>query len=217
MEQIGLLIVDDHVVVRKGIEMIVNTIPSIQIVGEAEDGLSAVRQAASLQPDVILMDLVMPDGDGIDAIAEIKRDYPHIKIIVLTTYEDKLRINAAIDAGADGYLLKNADGKELLQAIQQVQQGAMPLNPRVARQLLKNDTAGRHVNGDIYLTPRELDVLQLVAQGLNNKEIGQTLHLSESTVKVYVSKILRKLNVVSRTEAAVKAMQLDLVPAADKQ
>jgi DNA-binding NarL/FixJ family response regulator len=217
MNQIRVLIADDHAVVRQGIQMITGTESSIELVGEAKDGQEAVYQVQRLQPDVVLMDLVMPAGDGIAAIAEIKRHYPDIKIIVLTTFEDDYRIQAALEAGADGYLLKDADGEALLQAVQAVQQGDMPLHPRVARHLF----TGRAEDYDRpeigQLTAREQEVLQLVAQGLTNREVARALNLSEGTVKVHVSHILGKLDASSRTEAAMLAVQLELIsPDVDK-
>lgn len=211
MKKIRVLIVDDHAVVRKGVQMIVSTEPLIQIVGEANNGQDAVRQVKDLQPDVILMDLVMPHKDGIEAIAEIKRNDPDVKIIVLTTFEDEEKIKAAMHAGVDGYLLKDADGEALLQAIQAVRKGDMPLHPRVARYLFKGTKRPNDTNGTGHLTPREKEVLELVAKGLSNKEVAQALHLSEGTVKVHVSNILGKLDASSRTEAAVWAAQMGLI------
>jgi NarL family two-component system response regulator LiaR len=215
MNVIRVLIVDDHVVVRRGIQMFLDTDPSIQIVGEAESGQDAVRKAKALQPDVILMDLVMPDGAGIEAIAEIKRSIPNAKIIVLTTFGDESRAKAAMEAGADGYLLKDADGEALLQAIQAVRRGDMPIHPHVALHLVKNYAERRGTGGIKYLTEREKEVLQLVAQGLSNKAIARALHLSPGTVKVHVSNILSKLEVSSRTEACVLALQSGLIPPVD--
>jgi DNA-binding NarL/FixJ family response regulator len=212
MEKIRVFVVDDHIVVRKGIRMIVDTEPSIQIVGEAENGQSAIRQVKSLQPDVVLMDLVMPGDGGIEAIAEIKRDHPHIKIIALTTFEDADRINAAMEAGADGYLLKDADGEALLQAIQAAQRGDMPLHPRIARYLFTGATKDIDTEDSVEcLTEREKEVLKLVAKGWSNKDVAQVLNLSEGTVKVHVSNILGKLNLSSRTEAAVWAVRIGLI------
>jgi NarL family two-component system response regulator LiaR len=212
MNQTRVLIVDDHAIVRKGIWMFLSTEPSIQMVGEAVDGQDAIGKAKSLRPDVILMDLVMPNGDGIEAIAKIKRCTPNVKIVVLTTFGDEARVNAAIEAGADGYLLKDADGEVLLQAIHAVQEEDMPLHPRVARHLVKGDVARhRNTNRAGHLTDREKDVLRLMVKGLSNKGIAQDLNLSEGTVKVHVSNILSKLNVSSRTEAAVRAIQMGLI------
>jgi NarL family two-component system response regulator LiaR len=206
-----VLIVDDHAVVRKGIQMFLATEPSIQVVGEAGDGREAVRKATNLQPDVILMDLVMPQGNGIQAIAKIKRRVPNVKIIVLTTFKDQARVNAAIQAGADGYLLKDADGEALLQAIHAVQQGDVPLHPHVARHLVSSITKQQDVNGIGCLTEREKEVLRLVAKGLSNKAVAQALNLCEGTVRVHVSNILGKLGASSRTEAAVRALQVGLI------
>lgn len=211
MKRIRVLVVDDHTVVRKGIEMLVGTEPTIQIIGEAKDGQTAIQRAKNLRPDVILMDLVLPQADGIEAITWIKRDCPSVKIIVLTTFEDNIRINAALEAGADGYLLKDADGEALLQAIQAVQRGDMPLHPRVARYLFKAGLKPVEINGTERLTGREKEVLQLVAKGLSNKEVAHNLSLSEGTVKLHLSHILGKLSMSSRTEAAVWASQAGLV------
>jgi NarL family two-component system response regulator LiaR len=203
--------VDDHAVVRRGIQMFLDIDSSIQIVGEAENSHEAVRQAESLQPDVILMDLVMPMGDGVQAIAEIKSHSPDIKIIVLTTFGDEPRIKAAMQAGANGYLLKDADGNALLQAIHAVKLGDVPLNPHVAQYLVNSFTGRNDGPGDKALTEREKEVLRLVARGLSNKAIAQTLNLSDGTVKVHISNILSKLNVSSRTEASVHALQTGLI------
>jgi NarL family two-component system response regulator LiaR len=206
-----VLIVDDHAVVRRGIQMFLETDPSIQIVGEAEDCQDAVRKATSLQPDVILMDLVMPHGDGIEAIAEIKRHNPDLKIVVLTTFGDESRVGAAMEAGANGYLLKDADGGALLQAVHAVRQGDMPIHPRVAQYIVRNFAKHNGTNGNKSLTEREKEILQLVSQGLSNKAIAQILSLSAGTVKVHVSNILEKLGVSNRTEASVLALQMGLI------
>jgi RNA polymerase sigma factor (sigma-70 family) len=211
MEKIRVLIVDDHPVVHQGIKMLIGTEPTIQIVGEARDGKSAVQQVKRLKPDIILMDLVMPQGSGIVAIAQIRRDYPAIKIIVLTTFEDDDLIDAAMAAGADGYLLKDADGEALLQAIQAAHRSEIPLHPRVARYLFRGRKE-QAVSKDVdELTEREKEVLELVAQGLSNKEVAQRLNLSEGSVKVYVSRILDKLQVSTRTGAAIQAIQMGLI------
>ncbi len=213
MKLIRVLVADDHAVVRKGIQMIVSTEPSIELVSEAEDGANAVYRAKECRPDVILMDLVMPVKNGIDAAREIKQILPEIKIIVLTTFEDEFLLKAAMQAGVDGYILKDADDEALLRAIHNVQRGEMPLHPRIARKLVKNATNRVASNNTEHLTSREKDVLDLVAKGLSNKDVAQALHLSEGTVKIHVSNILGKLNVSTRTEAAVRATQMGLVPA----
>ncbi len=211
MNQTRVLIVDDHAVVRKGIQMFLSTEPTVQAIGEAVSAQDAIHKAQSLQPDVVLMDLVMPQGDGVEAIAEIKRRTPNIKVIVLTTFGDEVRVNAAMEAGADGYLLKDADGEALLQAIHAVQRGDVPLHPRVARYLVRGTAGNDDVGRVSDLTEREKEILRLVAQGLSNKAVAQALNICEGTVKVHVSNILSKLNVSSRTEAAVWAVQIGLI------
>ena len=212
MSQTRLLIVDDHAIVRKGILMFLKTSPSIQIIGEAEDGHDAIRKAKSLRPDVILMDLVMPGVDGIEAITELKHHLPQTKIIVLTTFSDESKFSAAMAAGADGYMLKDADGDALLQAIQAAQRGDMPLHPSVTRHLVASVKNGPDIkNGTTRLTEREKEVLRLVAKGWGNQAIAQALNLSTGTVKVHVSNILGKLNVASRTEAAMSAIQTGII------
>jgi len=210
-----VLIVDDHAVVRRGIQMFLETDPCIQVVGEAEDCQDAVRKAKSLQPDVILMDLVMPHGDGIEAIAEIKRHSPDLQVIVLTTFGDEARVRAAMEAGANGYLLKDADGAALLQAVRAVQRGDMPIHPRVTQYLVTNFAKRDDANGNKSLTEREKQILRLVSQGLSNKAIAQTLCLSAGTVKVHVSNILEKLGVSNRTEASVLALQMGLISSSE--
>lgn len=211
MVPIRVLIVDDHTIVRKGIEIMARIDPTIEIVGEARDGLEAISQVISLQPDVVLMDLVLPRQDGIEAILVIKRSYPNTKIIALTTFEDPAKIDAAMEAGADGYLLKDADGEALLQAIQAVYQGDMPLHPRIARYLFKDMARHMAVREADHLTDREKEVLQLVARGWPNKLIAEDLNLTEGTVKVHISNILDKIGVSTRTEAAIWALQMGLV------
>jgi DNA-binding NarL/FixJ family response regulator len=170
MNYTRVLIVDDHSVVRKGIQMFLATEPSIQVVGEAGDGQGAIRKATDLRPDVILMDLVMPHGDGVEAIAKIKRCVPTAKIIVLTTFKDGARINAALQAGADGYLLKDADGDALLQAIHAVQQGNAPLDPYVARHLVSNVT--QHKDADQKLDRAGERSLKLGGPGTEQQSCG---------------------------------------------
>ena len=215
MNETRVLIVDDHAVVRRGIQMFLETDPCIQVVGEAEDCQDAVRKAKSLQPDVILMDLVMPHGDGIEAIAEIKRHSPDLQVIVLTTFGDEARVRAAMEAGANGYLLKDADGAALLQAVHAVQRGDMPIHPRVTQYLVTNFAKRDDANGNKSLTEREKQILRLVSQGLSNKAIAQSLCLSAGTVKVHVSNILEKLGVSNRTEASVLALQMGLISSSE--
>lgn len=211
MKQTRVLLVDDHVIVRKGISLFLDSEPSIKIVGEAKNGSDAVYQAMLLKPDVILMDLVMPKSDGIEAIKELKRCLPKVKIIVLTTFNDKKKVKSAMKAGAHGYLLKDADGGALLQAIRTVLSGGMPLHPSVTDSLVQDITQPRNGNGHHTLTGREEEILKLVGKGLSNKAVAQELMISEGTVKVHVSKILNKLNVKSRTKATLRAIQMGLI------
>ena len=210
MKPIRVLIVDDHVLVRRGIQAFLDTDPAIRTVGEAGDGAEAVRQAERLQPDIILMDLLLPDGDGIQAIAEIKRAHPHIKILVLTSYADEARVKAAMKAGADGYMLKDAHGDTLLKAMYDVQQGDMPIHPHVAPHLFKREAKRKKTREGRALTDRELEVLRLVVKGRSNKAVAQALGITEGTAKLHVSSILQKLKVASRTEAAVEAVRRGL-------
>jgi len=210
MEKVRILIVDDHLVVRKGVQILLDTEPDIKIVGEAKDADNAVRLNRQLQPSVILMDLMLPGKNGLEIIAEIKRDNPGVKVIVLTSFEDEEKIQAAMSTSVDGYLLKNADGEELLQAIWAVQKGDMPLHPRVARYLFTTQQSTSSSNG-LYLTERETEIIRLVAQGLSNKEVAHKLNLTEGTVKSYVSQILTKLKVSTRTEAALWAAKKGMI------
>jgi NarL family two-component system response regulator LiaR len=211
MKQTRVLIVDDHAIARKGICEFLDTEPSVEIVGEAEDGQEALQQAFRLNPDVILMDLVMPHMDGIEAIKELRQRHAEIKIIVLSHFYDEKKITAAMKAKANGYLLKDADGEVLSKAIKTVQRGEIFLHPVIMDYLLKNITESVPADENAYLTEREKEVLQFVGKGLNNRAIAEKLSISVGTVKVHVSNILSKLNVTSRTEAAVWAVQMGLI------
>jgi DNA-binding NarL/FixJ family response regulator len=209
MKPTRLLIVDDHAIVRKGIVMFLSIEESIEIVGEAESGRDAVRLAKVLCPDVVLLDLVMPNGDGLEAITWLKDELPDVKIIILTTFDDDARVKAALKAGANGYMLKDADGATLSQAIRAVQKGGMSLHPTITQRLLTElEQVGS--NGHPCLSNREKEILELVARGISNKEIAQALHLSKGTVKIHVSHILTKLHMASRTEAAAWAIRAGL-------
>jgi len=212
MNATRVLIVDDHAVVRRGIQMFLATDPAIQLVGEAADCQDAIQEAKRLQPDVILMDLVMPRGDGIEAIREIMRANPNVKIIVLTTFGDEPRVRAAMEAGASGYLLKDADGDALLNAVHAAQKGAMPIHPQVTQHLVRSFTECEDTIGVKSLTEREKEILRLLSKGSSNKAIAQALDLSPGTVKVHVSSILGKLSVSNRTEASIRALQMGLIP-----
>jgi len=215
--QTRVLIADDHPVVRKGIQMLLGTEPSIQVVGEAINGEEAVQKASELQPDVVLMDLVMPGVGGTRATLEIKRLLPDTKVIILTGFSEKARAEEAVRAGADGYLLKDVDGGDLIKAIQAVRQGGMPLDPQVASFVLRNVEHNTASHNAGMLTARERQILRLLASGLSNRAIAEILKIRPGTVKVHVSNILNKLHMASRTEAAVWAMQqcLDVADASD--
>jgi two-component system, NarL family, response regulator LiaR len=208
---IRILIVDDHSVVRQGLQMFLRLDPELDVVGEAENGVEAVEQARKLQPDVVLMDLLMPRMDGITAIAAVRRELPDTEVIALTSVLEDEKIIAAIRAGAIGYLLKDTEAHELRQAIKAAAAGQVQLSPEVARRLLREERAAPRQPVE-ELTPRERDVLRLLAQGLINKEIAQELGIGDKTVKTHVSNILGKLGVLSRTQAAVYAVQMGLVP-----
>jgi NarL family two-component system response regulator LiaR len=207
-DPIRVFVADDHAIVRKGIAAVLEIVPDIEVVGEAENGRDAVRQVEALQPDVILMDLVMPEMDGIEAIRRIKERQPGARILVLTTFAGEDQILPAIKAGALGYHLKDSRPQELAQAIRQVHRGESSLHPVIARKVLEelSRPSSRPPTPD-PLTPREVEVLQLVAQGLENWEIAEKLVISEATVRTHVSNITAKLHVASRTQAALYALR----------
>ena len=215
---IRILLVDDHAIVRDGIRSLLKTQPDIEVVGEAEDGQAAVAMAGSLAPDVVLMDLVMPGMDGIEAIRRIVDGRPESRILVLTSFSAEDKVFPAIKAGAMGYLLKDCDSEELVRAILQVHRGESSLHPRIARMLLQEMIAPRgegisrppprpeRPTAD-PLTERELEVLKLVAHGKSNREIADELVVSEGTVRTHVSNILSKLHLASRTQATLFALR----------
>jgi two-component system, NarL family, response regulator LiaR len=205
---IRVLITDDHSIVRRGIKALLATEPGIQVVGEAADGAEAVAQAEKLQPDVILMDMVMPKMDGIEAIRQIVARKPSARILVLTSFAADEKVFPAIKAGALGYLLKDSSPEELVEAIQRVHQGQASLHPAVARKLLQelSHPGGRPPSPD-PLTDREVEVVKLLAKGLSNRQIADDMVISEATVRTHVSNILSKLHLASRTEAALYALR----------
>ncbi len=208
VKRIRLLIVDDHAVVREGLQALIISEPEIEVVGEAADGLEAVRLARALQPDVILLDLVMPRKSGLEAIAEIKQDNPEARILVLTSFADDDKVFTAIKSGALGYLLKDSLPHELLQAIRDTYRGESSLHPAIARKLVQelNRPSDLPPSGD-PLTGRELEVLKLVAQGLSNQEIAEKLAITERTARTHVVNILGKLHLANRTQAALYALR----------
>jgi NarL family two-component system response regulator LiaR len=204
-----VLIADDHAIVRKGLQALLATEPGIKVVGEATNGVQAIDAASRLCPDVILMDLVMPELDGIAAIQHIAARQPKTRILVLTSFATDDKIFPAIKAGALGYLLKDTDPLELVQAIRQVRQGESSLHPLVARKVLEelSQSSPQQQPATTPLTEREEVVLRLVAQGQSNRQIAEALTIRETTVRTHVSRILSKLHVASRTQAALYALR----------
>ncbi len=204
---IRILLVDDHAVVRQGLRMFLSLDPELAIVGEAVNGADALEKAHELQPDVILMDLMMPVMDGITAIGILRRDLPDIEIIALTSVLEDASVFNAMRAGATGYLLKDTEADELCRAIKAAAAGQVQLSPQAAARLLREVPAP---NSPEQLSEREKEVLRLLAQGMANKEIAAALIIGEKTVKTHVSNILGKLGVVSRTQAALYAARIGL-------
>jgi NarL family two-component system response regulator LiaR len=202
-----VLIVDDHGVVREGLRAYLELEPDIQVVGEARDGLDAVRRASELHPDVVLMDLVMPNMDGVAATTRIKEAQPSTHVIVLTSFLDDDRVVPAIKAGATSYLLKDVAAADLARAIRAARAGQAQLHPEVAKRLMQQVTAPRKPDASAQLTDREREVLRLLADGRSNKEIARSLVVSERTVKGHVSNILGKLGLQDRTQAALYAVR----------
>jgi len=207
-EHIRILIADDHAIVREGLRALIDTEPGMELVAEASDGAEAVEQAHNWKPDVILLDLLMPRMDGLEAIGAIKSEQPNACILVLTSFAEDEKVFPAIKAGARGYLLKDTTPPVLLQAIRDVHRGESSLHPTIARKLLQelNQPSDLPPATD-PLTGREVDVLRLVAQGLANEEIGERLFIAERTVRTHVSNILGKLHLANRTQAALYALR----------
>ena len=213
MEQlIRVLVVDDHTVVRKGLISLLTSKYDIEVIGEAADGLEAVEKARVLNPDVILMDLMMPRRNGLEAIIEIKRENPDARILILTSFGEDVQIVAAIRAGAMGYVLKDASPDELVHTIHGAYLGKLTLSTKMF-ELVMSDLAGlsSKPNLEALLTAREVDVLRELARGSTNQEIADTLHVSTTTVRSHISSILRKLQLNNRTQAALYAMNTGLV------
>ncbi len=204
---VRVLIVDDHSVVRRGLRMFLEDDPEIEIVGEARDGAEAVAQAQALTPNVVLMDLLMPVMDGITATGIIRRELPDTEVIALTSVLEDASVTGAVSAGAIGYLLKDTRSDELCRAIKAAAAGQVQLSPAAAARLMREVRAPESPEA---LTPRETDVLRLLAEGKANRQIGADLGVGENTVRTHVSNILVKLGVQSRTQAALQATRMGL-------
>lgn len=207
---IRILLVDDHSVVRQGLKMFLALDPELEVIGEAADGAEALRLARERQPDVVLMDLLMPVMDGIAATAAIRKELPDVEVIALTSVLEDASVTGAVRAGAIGYLLKDTQAEDLVRAIRAAAEGQVQLSPQALARLMREVRAPESPE---RLTERETDVLRLLAQGQSNKEIGRTLHIGEKTVKTHVSNILSKLGVPSRMQAALYAVRIGLAPA----
>jgi two-component system, NarL family, response regulator LiaR len=207
---IRILIVDDHSVVRQGLRMFLSLDPELEVIGEAADGAEGVRRAHELNPDVVLMDLLMPVMDGITATTTIRRELPDVEVLALTSVLEDASVIGAVRAGAIGYLLKDTQADELCRAIKAAASGQVQLSPKAAARLMREVRAPESPE---TLTERETEVLRLLAQGQSNKEIAHTLSIGEKTVKTHVSNVLGKLGVQSRTQAALYAVRIGLVPA----
>lgn len=213
MDPITVMLIDDHRVVRQGLSDFLELQEDIDIVGEAGSGEEGVQLARELLPDVVLMDLVMPGIDGVETTRRIKAVSPSTRVIVLTSFADDDKVFPAIKAGAISYLLKDISPEELAHAIRAAQRNEAVLHPEVAAKLMQEFSAPRPNEAPVeQLTPREMDVLRLIAKGKSNKEIADTLIVSEKTIKTHVSNILSKLHLADRTQAAIYALRQRLVP-----
>jgi DNA-binding NarL/FixJ family response regulator len=199
---IRVLIVDDHMVVRSGLEQLLATTDDIELVATATNGVEALECVAEFAPDVVLMDLSMPEMNGVEATRQITERFPASRVLVLTSFSDQSRILDALEAGADGYLLKHADPDEIAHAIRAVHDGDAPLDPKAARVLLESRRGGRAAP---QLTDREREVLLLVRDGLANKQIARKLEITERTVKAHLTSVFQRLGVSDRTQAALWA------------
>jgi DNA-binding NarL/FixJ family response regulator len=212
---IRVLLVDDHSVVRMGLRAFFDMLDDIEVVGEASDGSEGVAMARRLEPDVVLMDLLMPNMDGVTAIGRIKAERPVTEIVTMTSFIEEEKVTSALEAGASGYVLKDAEAEEVAAAVRAAHAGEVHLDPAVARLLAQRMRDRKSPKDELAepLTEREKDVLRLLGQGMSNKEIGSTLFITERTARTYVSNILGKLGLASRTQAALYAVEHKLVDA----
>ena len=218
MDPIQVLIVDDHTMVRMGLQLCLKNYPEITVVDEATGGKEALQKIEVNQPDVILMDLIMPEMDGVEVIREINTRWPAVKVIALTSFTEEKHITAAMDAGASGYLLKDVEPPALVAAIKDTYRGEVPLHPQAARVLLESwrhatAASSSSISANTSpLTKREMDVLHLLGQGKTNRAIAEELVIAEKTVKAHVSSILNKFDAGNRWQAVRRARQLGLLP-----
>ncbi len=204
---IRVMLVDDHKLVRAGLQSLLESTDDLTVVGAASDGAEAVTMVQQLLPDIVLMDLSMPGVDGVEATRRIAAAHPEVQVLVLTSFSDGERVRRALDAGAVGYLLKDAEPEEVITGVRAVSRGESPLHPRAARELLlaRTDAPGTAGAGNLKLTPREAEVLRLVRAGLANKQIARRLGISERTVKAHLTSAFQRIGVVDRTQAALWA------------
>jgi DNA-binding NarL/FixJ family response regulator len=203
---IRVLLADDHQLVRSGLAALLTGSEDIEVVGTASNGIEAVDMAREFSPDVVLMDLVMPGMDGVEATRRLVAEQPQVQVVVLTSFSDQERILAALDAGAIGYLLKDVDPAELVRGVRAAARGESPLHPKAARSLLSSRTEHRPAERtNVELTPREAEVLSLLRQGLANKQIARALGISQATVKAHLTSVFQRIGVTDRVQAAVWA------------
>ncbi len=203
---IRVVVVDDHMVVRAGLEQLLGTTTDIEFAGSAADGADAEAEVARVSPDVVLMDLSMPNVDGVEATRRLKAAHPEVAVVVLTSFSERSRILEALDAGADGYLLKHADPDAIIDAVRAAAHGGAPLDPQAARVLLDSKVASMATASKSPLTDRESEVLALVRDGLANKQIARRLEISERTVKAHLTNVFQRIGVTDRTQAALWAV-----------
>jgi NarL family two-component system response regulator LiaR len=216
-EKIRVMIVDDHPVVRRGIESLLAEEEDIQVVGEAVNGKDAIGKVESLEPDVILMDLVMPEMSGIEAIEKITAAHPDARILVMTSFAADDKVFPSIKAGALGYLLKDSDPEDLIRMIRQVFRGELSIHPTIARKVIQElNRPAKEPLTPAPITDREVEILQLLAQGLENKEIAAKLVVRDATVRTHVSNILRKLQLANRVQATLYALRTGLTSLDDE-
>jgi DNA-binding NarL/FixJ family response regulator len=216
-----ILIVDDHAMLREGMRALLSQEKDFEIVGEAADGEEAVRLAGELKPDIVIMDIVMPDMNGVEATKQIRKLYPNVSVLVLSAFSDIRYIVGTLEAGARGYLLKSSAGKELVKAIRSVRAGESVLDPEVTRKLVQrlaslSKSPEEHETGG-QLTARELEILKWAAQGLSNKEISEKLFISLRTVKAHLTNIFNKFGCGSRTDAIIRGLKQGYISLDDMQ